>query len=40
MEKAIIYLPVVAAILWGATYVVTEKAFQTVNVPTLSLIHI
>lgn len=34
MEKAIIYLPVVAAILWGATYVVTEKAFQTVNVPT------
>ena len=36
MDKAAIYLylPIIAAVFWGATYVVTEKVFQFVSVPT------
>lgn len=34
MEKTIVYLPIVAAIMWGATYVLTERIFQHVTVST------
>lgn len=38
MEKMVVYLPIVAAIFWGATYVLTERVFQTLNVPTWMVI--